>query len=156
MTLPVNDCHVLHRDGVARTKTAALAEILRQPAMLKRIGPAWQLYFRLVLDGEGSAAGTRDEIGERLGEDGRNVSNWVSSLHEAGIVTVEKTGRRMKVTLTGIHMDAARMPDAVTVVKESEPSSPAIDDRRRNVLELMDRARALGGEAEVRIVVKTT
>ena len=140
--------------GSVPTRSRALASLLADPEARRGVGSAWPLYLALVLEWDGSASGTRDQIGERMGEDGRNVGNWISALEQAGIVTVVRTGRRVKVALTGAHMDAARMPDAVTVGKEAEPAGPAPDDGRRDVLDLMDRARALGGEAEVRIVVR--
>jgi hypothetical protein len=51
-------------------------------------------------------------------------------------------------------MGVARMPDAVKVAQNAESPEPVPDGRHRDVLDLMDRARALGGEAEVRIVVR--
>jgi DNA-binding transcriptional ArsR family regulator len=129
-----------------------LVALLAAPESRRAIGSAWPLYLALVLEWGGTVTGTRDEIAGRMGEDGRNMGNWISALERAGIVTVERNGRRMRVRLGAGHMEAATAPETVTVVRDMP--NPARDDGRRDVLDLMDRARALGGEAEVRIVVK--
>lgn len=142
------------RDYPSRTRSLALAALLADPDLRRAVGVAWPLYLMLILDWSGEITGTRDEIGTKLGEDGRNVGNWVGILAEAGVATVERIGRRMKVSLVGEHLEVARMPDAVTVVDVGTPQ-PVLDGRSREVLDLMDRARALGGEAEVRITVRS-
>ena len=129
--------------------------MLADPELRRCVGSAWALYLMLVLDWGGTATGTRDEIGEKLGEDGRNVGNWIIGLQDAGIVMVERTGRRLNIILKGAHMDVAQMPDAVTVVKDTETPHPVLDARRRGILELIDKAKALDGEAEVRITVRS-
>ncbi len=108
----------------------------------------------LALEWGGSATGTREEIGERMSEDGRNVGNWITALERAGIVTVERTGRRMNVNLAGEHLEAARMPESVFAPIDAAPAIPARGARQLELLELMDKAKSLGGEAEVRIVVR--
>lgn len=141
-------------DESAATRSGALASLLADPELRRRIGSAWPLYMMLALEWQGEADGTREEIGARMGESGRNVGNWVGSLEQAEIVKVERNGRRMKVSLQGDHMAAARTPDAVTVADDDGSDEPVLDDRQRDVLDLMGRARELGGEAEVRIVVR--
>lgn len=141
------------RDGV-QTRSRALAGLLADPDARRAIGSAWPLYMLLVLGWGGTATGTREEIGARMAEDGRNVGNWVSTMERAGIATVERIGRRMSVALAGEHMHVARMGDAVAVAKDGAPAESARGPRQLELLELMDKAKSLGGEAEVRIVVK--
>jgi len=138
----------------APTRCRALAALLAAPESRRAIGSAWPLYLMLALQWGGTATGNRDEIGEKMGEDGRNVGNWISALEQAGIMTVVRAGRRMKIVLTGAHMNAARMPEAVTVAEGAGAPEPALDERQREMLDLMAKARSMGGEAEVRIVVK--
>ena len=93
----------------AATKSSALASLVADSEIRRLIGSAWPLYVMLVLDWGGTVNGTRDGIGKRMGESGRNVGNWMDALSKGEIVTVEKNGRRMTVTLAGDHMEAARM-----------------------------------------------
>jgi len=137
------------------TRTQALTSLLADPGVRRQIGSAWPLYVMLALDWRGSVTGTRDGIAGRMGgEIGRNVGNWVDGLVKAKIATVHRTGRRMTVALGGEHMEAARMPDAVTVVKEAAPAEATLDDRQRYILGLFDDAREMGCDAEIRIAVK--
>jgi hypothetical protein len=39
-------------------------------------------------------------------------------------------------------------------VQDAKPAGPVIGDRQKSILDLMDKATSMGGEAEVRIVVK--
>lgn len=132
----------------------ALAALLVDPELRRGVGSAWPLYLMLVLQWGGTATGTREDLGARMTEDGRNVGNWVAALERAGIVSVEKRGRRMTVALTGEHMAVARMDDGVAVAKAAAPAEPARGTRQLELLDLMDKAKSLGGEAEVRIVVR--
>lgn len=140
-------------DASAPTRSRMLATLMVDPEMRKRIGGAWPLYLMLMLEWDGLAAGTRDEIGGRMGESGRNVGNWVGSLEQAEIVGVERHGRRMTVKLVGQHMEIAQMPDKVTE-QDAKPAEPFLGERQKSILDLMDKATSMGGEAEVRIVVK--
>lgn len=128
--------------------------MLADPELRRVIGSAWPLYLMLALQWGGTATGNRDEIGAKIGEDGRNVANWVSALERAEVIKVERSGRKMTVSLVGEHMGAAQMPDAITVVGDARVSETVLDGRQRDILDLMAKARSMGGEAEVRIVVK--
>lgn len=92
--------------------------------------------------------------GQALAEDGRNVGNWVAALEHAGIAKVERDGRKMRVELLGGHMAAAMAPEGGGAGTPAVAPAPAIDGRRKDILDLMDRAESMGGEAEVRIVVR--
>ena len=132
------------------TRASALAELLADPEVRKQVGAAWPLYVLMVAGWGGVAEGTRDEIGGRLGEDGRNISNWVDRLVQAGIATVEKSSRRVEVKLAGEHMRVAKLPDAVTVVNEKQDDEPNLDERQRQLLGMIQAAEALGGTVEIR------
>ncbi len=142
-------------DASVPTRSRMLASLVADPEMRRRIGGAWPLYLMLILEWNGSAAGTRDEIGDRMGEDGRNVANWVAALERAEVLKVERSGRKMTVSLVGEHMGVARMPDSITVAGDPGAPEPALDGRQRDILDLMEKARSMGGEAEVRIIVKS-
>lgn len=148
-----------HRDrpegvgGSAPTRCRAVAALLADPDVRRQVGSAWPLYLMLALEWDGSATGTRDEIGERMGEEGRNVGNWMDVLVKSEIATVVKSGRRIAVRLAGTHMEAAGLPDVVTVAKEGVPCEPNLDDRQRGVLRLLEDARAVNGSVEIRIKV---
>lgn len=139
-------------DGLGTpTKTGRLAELLADPEVRRRIGSGWPLYMMLALEWGGTASGTREGIGARMTEDGRNVGNWVASLERAGIVNVEKHGRRMMVTLAGEHMAAARIADSVVVAKATEPAE---DDPELARLVSMYRAAKAAG-AKLRLLTES-
>jgi len=140
-------------DPVARggTRASALAELLGDPEIRKGIGAAWPLYMMLVLNQSGEVSGTRDEVGAMLGEDGRNVGNWVDRLEAAGIATVAKDRRRMEVSLTGRHMEVALLPETVAVVGEKKDDRRELDERQERILRLVDDARAVGKRIELKV-----
>ena len=112
------------------------------------------MYAMLLLSWEGAVAGTRDEIGTLLHEDGRNIGNWIKALVKAGIAEVEKSGRRMKIVLTDRHMRVALMPDIVTVIDNAgQQEEPVLSDHQQGVLRLMDQAKTVGGTVEIRVAI---
>jgi len=135
------------------TRASALAALVADPEVRKGVGAAWPLYVALVAGWGGEVAGTRDEIGERLGEDGRNVGNWVERLAKAGIAAAARDRRRMKVELLGEHMEVARMPVTVTVADDEHEDEPKLDEKQRGVLSLVDDARAMGGKLRITVEV---
>jgi DNA-binding MarR family transcriptional regulator len=136
------------------TRCWALAALLADPGVRQQIGSAWPLYLMLAMKKEGTMTGTRDDIAGQLGESTRNVCNWISGLEKAGIVNMEKHGRRMTISLTGKHMEAARLSEYAPVITPVV-AEPIPDARQREILDLMAKATSLGGAAEIRITVKS-
>ena len=136
------------------TRSRALAALLADAEVRKAVGSAWPLYVMLVLGWEGTVSGTRDQIGEMLDEPGRNVGNWVNALEEAGIVKVERVGRRMSVELTDEHMSVAMMPDGISDSgddPEQDGICEELSNPDRELLSLLDKARSMAGRIEIRM-----
>ena len=155
---PLETDHDFDRGGPAakldQTRPAAVAALLADRELRQSIGGAWPLYAMLLLSWEGAVAGTRDEIGTLLHEDGRNIGNWIKALVKAGIAEVEKSGRRMKIVLTDRHMRVALMPDIVTVIDNAgQQEEPVLSDHQQGVLRLMDQAKTVGGTVEIRVAI---
>lgn len=149
---PLN--HVGKAQMDAPTRCRAVAALLADPGVRQQIGSAWPLYLMLAMEWEGTVTGTRDDMARQLGESTRNVGNWINGLEQEGLVTVEKHGRRMTVNLTGKHMEAALMSDYAPVITPVA-LEPIPNARQREILDLMAKATFLGGEAEIRITVKS-
>ena len=131
------------------TRASALAVLLADPEVRKQVGAAWPLYVLMVAGWGGIAEGTRDEIGNRIRESGRNAGNWIDVLVNNGIAKKMKQGRRMKVELVGEHMRVAKLPDAVTVVNKERDDEPKLDEDQKRVLMVFDNVRAMGGKIRI-------
>lgn len=130
--------------SVAASKSAALAGIMRQPAVLQKIGPAWPLYFRLALVEGGRIVGDYRGIGEMMGTPQSTVEKWIAALINGGIAVKRQKGRGIEIELLDPHLAIARMPDQVAPA-ESPVVTTIADSETKGVLTIMEGARLAGG-----------
>jgi len=130
--------------GTARTKSAALAEVILQPAMMRKIGAAWPLYLRLVLVEEGRMIGDYRGVGQILGTPPSTAQKWIAALVESGIAEKRNKGRGIEVVLREPHLAIARMPDHAAPA-ELPAVTPIRDSETQGVLVIMEGAKLAGG-----------
>ena len=138
--------------GTARTKAAALAEVILQPAMLRKIGAAWPLYLRLVLVEEGRMIGDYRGVGQSLGTPPSTAQKWIAALVASGIAEKRNKGRGIEIVLREPHLAIARIPDEVTTVVQSVVE-PRTDSVTQGVLKIMEGSRLAGGDMTITVTV---
>ncbi len=132
------------------TKVVLLAAMVGDSRNHELIGAAWPLYLCMVL-GDGSITGTYDTIGERMGQTGRSIRNWVGALERNGVARKKVIGRGIEVMLLEPHMSIAMAPDRRT---ESAPAASVPDDpRAAAMLQVLDGAKRVDAKVEVKVVI---
>ena len=78
-------------------------------------------------------------------------------MEEAGIVSAETKGHRVRVSLLGEHLEAALAQDQVVQVMTSDATSvAAMSPEMRNATRLLEAAEQVGAPIELRAVIAWT
>ena len=117
--------------------------VLRDVAVLNKIGTAWRLYFLLILN-EGTMTSSYEQLGELLGANGRTARLWADRLEEERIATRGEKTRPLQLTLTEPHLGIATAPDQI-VIKTAEPESDGNDPGLQRVVRAYTASKQFGG-----------
>lgn len=132
-------------------KTEMLAGVMDNRELMESIGAAWRLYFRLVLNENGTMTTTRSQLGSILGTKETTVRNWIDDLKNKNIITAETTGKQIRITLTKEHMAIAKAPEVV--IETQTVSSGSLSPRLQAFQKIVEAADLSGNPIEVKLVI---